>query len=103
MKILYAARMARFDLLRAVNKLATYIVKWDDACDKRLYRLVGYINTTLHLRQIGWVGDSIGSVVPCLYAGADFAGCYASQKYSTGVHFAIEGEMTRFPILGLSI
>ena len=40
MKVLYAARYARFDLLRAVCYLAQYITKWDDACDRRLYRLM---------------------------------------------------------------
>ena len=40
MKILYGARMARFDLLRAVCLLATQITKWDAYCDRRLHRLV---------------------------------------------------------------
>ena len=40
MRILYAARMARFDLLKAVNKLACNIAYWDDDSDKRLNRLV---------------------------------------------------------------
>ena len=39
MKVLYAARYARFDLLRAVCFLAQYITKWDATCDKRLYTL----------------------------------------------------------------
>ena len=57
MKILYAARYARFDLPRAVCYLAQYITKWDDLCDKRLYRLVCYIHSTYHLRLTGWMGD----------------------------------------------
>ena len=40
MKILYAARMARFDLLRAVCHLACFITKWTPECDKRPHRLV---------------------------------------------------------------
>ena len=36
MKVLYAARYARFDLLRAVCYLAQYITKWDQECDRRL-------------------------------------------------------------------
>jgi hypothetical protein len=39
MKILYAARMARYDLLRATCYLATRITKWDATCDKMLHRL----------------------------------------------------------------
>ena len=50
MKILYAARYARLDLLRAVCALAQFITKWDEQCDLRLYRLVCYINSTYHLQ-----------------------------------------------------
>ena len=48
MKVLYAARMARFDLLYAVSRLACYISKWTPLCDKRLHRIMCYINTTKH-------------------------------------------------------
>ena len=40
MKILYAARMARSDLLRAVCGLASNVTKWTRQCDADLYRLV---------------------------------------------------------------
>ena len=40
MKMLYAARMARFDLLRAINHLASFVTKWNRECDKKLHRLV---------------------------------------------------------------
>ena len=40
MKILYAARMARFDLLGATCYLATLVTKWTPTCDKMLRRLV---------------------------------------------------------------
>ena len=35
LKILYAARYARLDLLRAVCALAQLIKKWDEQCDQR--------------------------------------------------------------------
>jgi hypothetical protein len=73
MKILYAARMARFDLLRAVNHLACFITKWTPECDKRLHRLVSYIHSTKHYRMVGWVGDPISAVKLHLFADADFA------------------------------
>ncbi len=44
-KVLFAARMARFDLLRAVYKLARSITKWNSSCGKRLHRLMCYIYT----------------------------------------------------------
>ena len=40
MKILYAARMARFDLLKAIQALACRIHRWTKWCDKALFRLV---------------------------------------------------------------
>ena len=75
MKILYGARLARFDLLRAVCYLATFITKWDASCDKKLHRLMCYINSTLNLRMVGWVGDKISDVSPHLFADVDLAGC----------------------------
>ena len=43
MKLLFAARMARFDLLRAVQGLASRVTKWSVDCDKALHRFVCYV------------------------------------------------------------
>ena len=64
MKCLYGARMARFDLLRAIAHLACYITRWMSECDRRLYRLMCYIHSTKHLRMIGWVGDDGSKLQP---------------------------------------
>ena len=45
MKILYAARMGRFDLIRPVSALASRITKWTHLCDKRPHRLICYIHS----------------------------------------------------------
>ena len=58
MKVLYAARMARFDLLRAVGGLASMVTKWDHDCDRQLYRLMCYIQSSLDLKMVSWCGDS---------------------------------------------
>jgi len=50
MKILYAARMARYDLLRPTCYLATKITKWTPRCDRGLHRLASYINCSLQLK-----------------------------------------------------
>ena len=47
MKVLFAARMARFDLLRATQGLASRVTKWSPECDKSLHRLMCYIHTTM--------------------------------------------------------
>ena len=51
MKIYHAARMGRFDLLRAVNALGSRITSWTKLCDEKLRRLVCYIKSTLHLKM----------------------------------------------------
>ena len=58
MSVLYAARMARFDVLRAVGALATKVTKWNSQCDRELHWLMCDINSSLHLRQVGWIGDT---------------------------------------------
>ncbi len=70
MKVLYAARLARFDLLLAIGRLATYFTCWDEMCDRRLHRLMCYINSTFRLRSIGWVGDPLSHCHLHLYADA---------------------------------
>ena len=50
MTILYAARLCRFDLPRAVCHLAPFVTKWTSECDRKLHRLVCYPEN--HCRQI---------------------------------------------------
>jgi hypothetical protein len=74
MKVLYGARMARYDLLRPCCFLATKITKWTRSCDKALHRLMCYLHSTPDTRMCGWVGDDVKSWELVLYADADFAG-----------------------------
>ena len=55
--ILYSARNARPDILKAVSYLACFFTCWTSMCDRRLHRLICYIHPTLNYRLIGWVGD----------------------------------------------
>ena len=100
MKVLYAARYARLDLLRAVCHLAQFITKWDEQCDRRLYRLMSYIHSTYHLRMTGWVGDDACGVSPHIFADADFAGDAKTSRSTSGVHLALLGPNTVFPLTG---
>ena len=102
MKVLWVARFARLDLLRAVGFLATEITKWTSKCDRQLYRRIGYMKGSANLRMVGWVGDSFGSITPHLYADADFAGCVDTLRSTSGVHQALLGPHTNFPIAGHS-
>ena len=58
MKLLFAARMARFDLLRAVQGLAPRNTKWSVDCDKALHCLMCYVQCTLDDKMSGFVGES---------------------------------------------
>ena len=59
MKVVYAARVARFDLYRAVAGLSRYLTKWDSECDRKLHRLMCYIKSSLHHHMVGWRGNSV--------------------------------------------
>ena len=56
MKILPGARFVRMDLLRIIGFLACQFTRWTPACNKRLFRLVFYCNTTVKTVQIAWIG-----------------------------------------------
>ena len=102
MKILYGARMARFDLLRAVCHLACHITRWSSDCDRRLHRLICYIHSSYKHRMVGWIGDKPSELKPHLYADADFAGCTATQRSTSGAHLCVRGPNSCFPIAALS-
>ena len=80
MKILFAARMARWDLLRATQSLASRVTKWSPDCDLGLHRLVCYINSSLDTKMSGFIGDSIMDCRLWLFSDSDFAGEYDSTQ-----------------------
>ena len=85
MKILFAARMARYDLLRAVQGLAARVTKWSQDCDKALYRLICYIHSTLDLKLQSFIGDKITECKLWCFADADHAGEFDNRSTS-GLH-----------------
>ena len=102
MKILYGARIARFDLLRQVNRLARNITRWTTDDDKKLHHLMCYIHHTKHWRMSGWVGDSVEDMYLAVYADADFSGCADSLRSTSGGHVNLQGPNARFPLSGSS-
>ena len=102
MKILYGARNVRPDLLKAVTYLACFFTKWTSQCDRRLHRLVCYIHSTCNYRLLGWIGDAPSKLQPHLFADADFAGCVETQRSTSGLHLALRGPNSCFPIAGVS-
>ena len=102
MKCLYAARMARFDLLRPVQGLAKYLTKWTKRQDDELFQLMCYINTTKSFKLVGWIGDEFHDLQAQMFSDADFAGCEATMRSTTGLHTRLVGCKSNFPISGQS-
>ncbi len=102
MKILYAARMARSDLLRPVQGLAKSFTKWKPRHDQELYKLGCYIHITKSKKTVGWVADKLCDLQPHLFSDSDFAGTEGTQKDTSGAHLCLRGPNTSFPLSGQS-
>jgi hypothetical protein len=102
MKVLYAARMARYDLLRPTCMLASRVTKWNLFCDLMLHRLMCYINSTHDLKMISWVGDRSDSLTLELFADADFAGDKQTMRSTSGMFLCLSGGNTCVPLSATS-
>ena len=100
MKLLYAARIARFDLLRSINMLARNVTKWSKNDDIKLHHLMCYVNATKGQKMIGWVGNELSELQVGVFADADYAGCGQSLRSTSGTHMLASGSHTRFPLAG---
>ena len=102
MMILFAGRMARFDLRLPTIRLSSYVTRWTSYNDAHIYRLVCFIETTLGYRQEGIIADAVDLLRTVGYADADFAGCYETLRSTTGGHLCIEGPKSHFPLHAVS-
>ena len=98
MKTLYGARLARWDLLKVVQLLASRVSKWTASCDKALHRLMCYINCTKDLVLCGYVGDALEDLYLDQYADADWAGDKGDYRSTSGAVLFLSGPMTSFPL-----
>ena len=101
MKVLFAARMARWDLLRATQSLASRVTKWSRDCDTALHRLICYINSSLDTYMQGFIGDKIGDCKLWLFCDADWAGEHDS-KSTSGCALFLVGPNTYYPLNAFS-
>ena len=101
MKILFAARMARWDLLRATQSLASRVTKWSRDCDAALHRLVCYINSSLDIRMQGFIGDRINECKLWLFCDADWSGEH-DRKSTSGCALYLVGPNTYYPLNAFS-
>ena len=74
MKVLWVARLARPDLMKATTDLASAVSKWSANDDKKAYRLICYMHHTADLQLVGHVADPASDVKLTLWVDADFGG-----------------------------
>ena len=70
--------------------------------DRRLFRLMCYVNNTLQLRLIAFIGDEPSSLELVAYSDADFAGDRRDSKSTSGAFMALWGKNSFFPLCALS-
>ena len=102
MKLLYGARMARYDLLRAIADLATCVTKWTEQCDRDLHHLMLYVKSTQDFQMVNWCGDAISDCKLVMYTDADFAGCTRTQRSTSGIIMMLIGPNTKMMLSGIS-
>ena len=90
--------MARWDLLRAIGILSSSVTKWPKECDRSLYRLMCYVNTTVDYTLTGYVGknDRFEDLHLALFADADLAGDRPAFKSTMGNYAVLKGPTTDF-------
>ena len=98
MKNLWLARLARPDIQKPIGDLASRLTVWSRNDDKRLYRLICYLNDTKGHRLVCRVGDPASALKLRLYVDADFAGENDSTKSTNGGFLVLVGPNTWFPI-----
>ena len=109
MKLLYAARRCRFDLLDCVAstiRLARSpngLRRRTRSCiTSRPSGLCASVQTSHDRMMIGWAGECLETASIGLFVEADYAGCGESLRSTHGALLHIQGPHTRFPLAGLS-
>ena len=102
MKALWLARRARPDTLRLSNELATRVQRWSRAEDKKVLRLIQYLEASLHYRLIGYIGNELEDVKLRLFIDADFAGESKDTRSPNGGYLVLSGSKTFFPLAWIS-
>ena len=85
MKALWLGRLSRPDIIKPINDLATKVQSWSRGDDKRLLRLIQYIDSTPQYRLVGTIKDNPEDLELRLYVDADFAGDRLSGKSTNPV------------------
>ena len=102
MKALWLGRLARPDIVKPINDLATKVQNWSRAEDKKLLRLIQYIAATPHYRLACTINDVPEDLELQLYVDADFAGEKSDARSTSGGFLVLRGVGTFFPLAWIS-
>ena len=100
MKALWLARLARPDILKPICDLASHVQKWTRACDKKLCRLIAYLDSTPEYRLLAVCNDPADKLCLRLYVDADFAGSRSEgdARSTSGGWLCLSGPNTHVPL-----
>eukprot|EP00969_Alexandrium_andersonii_P318279 14059188-Alexandrium_andersonii.AAC.1 len=102
MKVLYAARMARPDLLKAVCTLARSINRWTERETKHPLRRTKYVYQQKDWAFVGWCGDRPEDLSLQVFADADFASDVPTARSTSGDAVKLVGPHSAFTTSCLS-
>lgn len=102
MKALWLGRLARPDIIKPINDLATKVQAWTRVEDKKVLRLIQYIDAAKHYRLTGHINDESSQLYLSLYADADFAGEKEGARSTSGGYLVLKGPNSHFPLAWLS-
>ena len=86
-KLLYCGRLARPDIVLAINLLSRQLTKWRLFHDKALLRLFCYCESSKDKMLSGTVGKN--SFEQVLYCDADHAGCKETARSTSGMWYEL--------------
>lgn len=102
MNNLHVVRMCIYHWLYPVVVLARDITRWTGACDKRLFRLMCYINSVMSFNLVKHVGDHLLKCKVLLFTDSDIARHPCTSKSTTGLFMALVGPHTFAPFAATS-
>ena len=102
MKALWLGRLARPDIVKPINDLATKVQSWTRGEDKKLLRLIQYIHATPHYRLAGSINEKEEDLELQLYVDADFAGDKENARSTSGGFLVLRGPTSFFPLAWVS-
>ena len=98
MKVLWAARLSRPDVIKAIGDLTRRVTKWSRADDKRLHRLMNYLWESREYCLKSRIADRQEDLRLVLYTDADHSSAVEDAKSTSGGLLCLEGPNSFWPL-----